>query len=320
MPKVSVLMSVYNAEVYLREAIDSVLNQSFEDFEFIIVNDGSTDGSEDIISSYNDERIIYVNNVVNHGLIYSLNTGLNIAKGKYLARMDADDICYPERLGIQYDFMENNRNVTVCGSNAHYFGDGIQEYLRIMPANKKSIGVYSLFKCPFIHPTVFIRLDGFHYRYEPFFVGAEDYALWQDVIKNHDLHNIQKALIKYRIVANSVTRVEQKKVLNRFEVLKSILNKHYASGDLSEGSLSTLTVLSSKLFMNEIHIDMSDLESLRKEITGIRLDDGYLPLFRERYFIFLFYNRIIKFNSDYVIGFIYTCKRVLYRKLLKIDY
>ena len=116
MPKVTVLMSVYNGEKHLREAIDSILNQTFGDFEFLIINDGSTDRTADILQSYQDSRIKIIHNEKNIGLTKSLNKGLKLAKGEYLARMDADDISYPNRLEVQYEYMEKNPNVGIVGS------------------------------------------------------------------------------------------------------------------------------------------------------------------------------------------------------------
>src|SRR5690606_1184748 len=112
-----IILPAYNAEKYLAEAIESILNQSFKDFEFIIINDGSKDRTEDVILSYNDPRIVYLNNEANLGLIDKLNKGFNIARGKYIARMDADDISSPERLYIQYQFLENNPDYVICSSS-----------------------------------------------------------------------------------------------------------------------------------------------------------------------------------------------------------
>ena len=107
-PLVSVLMAVYNGEKYLLEAIESILNQTYTNFEFLIINDGSTDSTEEIILSYSDQRIRYIKNEQNLKLIASLNKGLDLAKGKYIARMDADDISLPDRLEKQVNFLERN--------------------------------------------------------------------------------------------------------------------------------------------------------------------------------------------------------------------
>ena len=131
MPKISVLMSAFNAEKYIGETIDSVLGQSFIDFEFIIINDGSTDQTEVIIKKYNDERIRYFYQE-NSGLSKALNFGLKISEGDYIARIDADDLCYRNRLEIQLEFMENNPDYVVCGS-----------YTDVIDENGKFIYQYS---------------------------------------------------------------------------------------------------------------------------------------------------------------------------------
>jgi len=115
-PAVSVVMPVYNGEKYLRESIDSILNQTYTDYEFIIVNDGSNDKTEEIILSYNDNRIRYIKNEKNLQIVKSLNRGIELAKGRYIARMDADDISLPRRFEKQITFMENNLEIGVCGT------------------------------------------------------------------------------------------------------------------------------------------------------------------------------------------------------------
>ena len=114
--QLSVVMPVYNAEKYLSEAIESILQQSFEDFEFLIINDGSTDRSKDIVLQYDDPRIIYVENDSNMGLIATLNRGIKLARGLFLARMDADDISVKDRFAKQIAFLKNNPNYRLCGS------------------------------------------------------------------------------------------------------------------------------------------------------------------------------------------------------------
>ena len=114
--KATVLMPVYNAEKYVAEAIDSILNQTFNDFEFLIINDGSTDNSLDIIKSYDDPRITIINNETNLGLSHTLNKGIELARGEYIIRMDADDISLSIRLEKQIEFMDSNQHIGICGS------------------------------------------------------------------------------------------------------------------------------------------------------------------------------------------------------------
>ena len=115
--ELSVILPVYNAQNYIREAIDSILSQTYKDFELIVINDGSTDESVKIIQSYTDKRIVFVNNTQNVGLIKTLNIGLKLAKGKFIARMDADDIALPERFQLQLNKFESNKNLIVVSSD-----------------------------------------------------------------------------------------------------------------------------------------------------------------------------------------------------------
>ena len=156
-PKISVIMSVFNSEKYLKEAVDSILEQTFTDFEFIITDDCSTDSSLAILEEYakKDNRIILLKNSENIGLTKNLNKMIDIAKGKYIARMDADDISLPKRFQIQYNFMEENSDIGVCGSNIGHIGtlDKVSNH----PLNHNEIKIGLLFKCVMMHPTIVVR-------------------------------------------------------------------------------------------------------------------------------------------------------------------
>jgi glycosyltransferase involved in cell wall biosynthesis len=127
-PEISVLMSVYNAEQYLEKAIESILNQSFKNFEFLIINDASDDNSLNIINRFQDHRLHVYSNPVNLGLANSLNKGINLSQGKYIARMDADDIAVLSRLAIQYTFLEKNPHIDICGASVRLINES-GEYL-----------------------------------------------------------------------------------------------------------------------------------------------------------------------------------------------
>ena len=123
MPKISVIMPAYNAEKYIKEAIDSILSQTFQDFELIVLNDCSKDSTEQIILSYTDDRVVYLKNEVNMGVAATLNRGLAVAGGEYIARMDADDISHPERFRKQARYLDAHPEVAVLGSNLECFND-----------------------------------------------------------------------------------------------------------------------------------------------------------------------------------------------------
>ena len=225
--KISVVMSVYNGDKYLKESIQSILNQTFKEFELIIINDGSIDKSEDIIKEFSDNRIIYLKNKKNKGLIYSLNYGLSKAKGKYIARMDADDICYLNRFEVQYRYLEENLDVYLVGGQAKNFSLDKKEKMTKMPLEYERIKEKILFSNPFIHPTVMFRREiydnGFFYNSD--LKGAEDFGLWQEIIYKYKCINLPNILIKYRVLLTSETRIYDKKIEEKINVHKKIYRR-----------------------------------------------------------------------------------------------
>lgn len=222
-PIISVIMSVYNGELYLREAIDSILNQTFTQFELIIINDGSKDNSISIIKSYNDKRIVLIDNDGNKGLIYSLNKGIEVSKGKYIARMDADDISLPERLNEQYLFLEKNNQIGVCGC----------DYTQFTSNNKsKKYAAFHLhdeilgnmfFNCSVIHPSLMIRtslLKNEFVIYNSSFSHAEDYELWSRLIFKTHFSAVNKLLFEYRIHNSQITQIHNSKQANNANVVR----------------------------------------------------------------------------------------------------
>lgn len=205
--KISVIMPVYNGEKYLNEAIDSILNQTFKDFEFIIINDCSSDNTDDIIKSYKDDRIVYLVNEKNLGISDTLNRGFSVAKGEYVARMDSDDIALPDRFEKQVAYLDANQNVGVCGSNAIVFSED-NEYITTLPVEHKDIFFELYFSSQLIHPTVMIRknvLDSLDCLYDRSWNGREDYELWTRLIQITKFHNIKQPLLRYRVHSSQIT-------------------------------------------------------------------------------------------------------------------
>lgn len=207
-PLVTVLMSVYNGEKYLIEAIESILNQTFNDFEFLIINDGSMDRSRDIIISYKDPRIRLVDNEENIGLTRSLNKGIAESRGKYIARMDADDISMPERLEKQVAYMEEHCEIAVCGTWGIVKEDERNWEAR-MPVTHDDIFISLIGGNALIHTSVIIRRDlvlevGF---YDEKLMFAQDYGLWfKFIAKGYKLNNIPEFLIQYNYHSNSISK------------------------------------------------------------------------------------------------------------------
>jgi len=181
-PKVTVLMSVYNGERYLKEAVDSILRQTFEDFEFLIINDGCSYKATEIINSYNDSRMRIINNQKNIGLSKSLNKGLAIARGNYIARMDADDISLPGRLAKQVNFLETHQDVDVLGSAVQIIGDDEKPSIICQfPTVHGYIKWCLYFYNPIPHPTVMMRRQALERAggYSSSMIYAQDYDLWR---------------------------------------------------------------------------------------------------------------------------------------------
>ncbi len=203
-PYVTVLMPVYNGEKYLKEAIDSILNQTFTDFEFLIVNDSSIDRSVNIIESYKDSRIHLVHNKVRRGLPIALNRGIDLARGNYIARMDCDDISLPDRLAKQVNFMDTHPQIGVAGTWIEHFGanHAIIKFATDPEVIRCSLlfGNYHL-----AHPTIimrkaYIKANNLYYnpslKYSQY---TEDTELWNRCCNYFLLSNVPEVLLKYRI-------------------------------------------------------------------------------------------------------------------------
>lgn len=200
MTAVSVVMPVYNGALYLKEAIESVLNQTFGDFEFIIVNDGSTDESAAIIQEYEkrDPRIICIDRKENKKLAYSLNEGLKAAKGKYIARMDCDDICLPDRFEKQYTYLEDHPDISIVGSSFHTFSSGGSGKDIFRASNSLVLAYKFISDTQFCHPSVMFRKEiipkvGYYDETE-----AEDFAFFSRIVKQYKGSNLSEVLLHYR--------------------------------------------------------------------------------------------------------------------------
>jgi len=199
-PQVSVLMPVYNSEKYIREAIESMLNQIYTDFEFIIILDPSIDNSQAIIESYADPRIVLINNTERLGLPRSLNHGLAISRGEFVARMDADDISLPERLEKQVAFMNMHSEIGVCGTWIKYFGE--KNLVLAFPADDATIRCKLLFENNIAHPSVIIRRSIIvenNLFYNPAFTEVEDYEFWRRCSSYLSFANLGEILLLYRL-------------------------------------------------------------------------------------------------------------------------
>lgn len=199
MPTISVIMPFLNAEAWIEQALESLLRQDFRDYEIIAVDDGSTDSGTGIVerAAKHDPRIIMLRNASNQGIVHCLNKGLDAARGSFIARMDADDICHPRRLSRQLGFLRAS-GLDLCGSWYIEFGQGLARTVR-RPHSEQSVRAALLFQNPFCHPTVMARrevFEKFHYRHE--YRHAEDYDLWARACGEFRAANVPEALLRYR--------------------------------------------------------------------------------------------------------------------------
>lgn len=200
-PKVSVVMPVYNGDRYLAKAVESILTQTFTDFEFMVIDDGSTDASVEIIKSYRDPRIRFIQNTANAGVTKSLNQGLALAAGEYIARMDADDVSLQTRLAKQVAFMDAHPQVGVCGSWVEIIGTTAGDIWRY-PEDPDTIQCRLLFESALAHPSVIMRRALFEKAglcYDPSYPYAQDYELWVRAVKCFRAVNLPEVLLHHRL-------------------------------------------------------------------------------------------------------------------------
>lgn len=256
-------MPVYNAEQYLARAIDSIIAQTFKDWELILIDDGSRDDIMSVLSIYDDERIYYVKNPVNMGLIKTLNRGIDYCESEYIARMDADDIAHPDRLKHQVDFMDKHPQHLMCGTNAVVIDNNEQETGRIRNLTGNNfLQINLLFSPPFVHPSVIIRTEILQAnRYDERYKHVEDYELWCRIARIGKVANIGKALLLYRWHDSNVS------VLN--SEAQDILKDKIIANELSRFDLEPTE---EELYCHKITFNLYQLGK-KKDIDISRFED-----------------------------------------------
>lgn len=213
-PTVSILMPVYKTAPFLREAMDSMLSQTFTDFELIVLNDCSPDNAEEILDEYNDPRIVRYLGKENVGLANVLNVGMQMAKGKYIARMDSDDISSPNRLEVQIDYLERHPDIDLCSCGMNLFGAMEDQWIR--ESDFETVRINALFFSPVLHASSVWKRDTFEMlglRFRQEMVPAEDYDLWCRALSGGlRLVNIPYCMYQYRIHPNQATGNMEKRL------------------------------------------------------------------------------------------------------------
>ncbi|OKP83864.1 glycosyltransferase [Paenibacillus sp. P32E] len=208
MTKISVLMPVFNMAPYIEESICSILTQTYTDFELLIMDDGSTDGTLDIIRKFDDRRIKLITHSRNVGLIETLNQGIDLCTGEYIARMDGDDIALPHRFERQVNYMDIHKDCGVCGSQVYLLG---LDAITTKPLHHEEIRCWQLFQCTIVHPTVMIRksvLEDHGIKYLNY-VHAEDYEIWNRLSAVTQVVNLPEVLLMYRQHSNQISNTHQ---------------------------------------------------------------------------------------------------------------
>lgn len=243
--KISVVMPVYNGERFLEESINSILNQTFKDFEFIIINDGSTDKTLKILKKFQkkDKRIILINNKKNSGTSKSLNIGLEKAKGKYVACFCADDLSHRKRLEVEFNYLEKNSHIFLIGTSGIYIDENGREIRRFRKYDNYKLLAWRLRKsCSILFPSIMFRnkLKDENIYFDSNFAPADDYNLYFELLKHRkNLTNIPPFLVKIRVHNKSMSILKNKKqeeardkIIRKFAELKdttSFITKAYYS-------------------------------------------------------------------------------------------
>lgn len=246
-PRVSVILPVYNGEKYLRESIDSVLAQSFEEFELIIVNDGSRDSSGEIAQQYQDSRVIY-REQKNQGLAATLNNGAKLAKGEYLARQDQDDLSLPERLTRQVAFMDAHPDCAVLGTWSQVWVEDRSTDRTLRHAtDNDTLQCDVLFDSPFVHSSVLMRRSSFEtvggYTTDRDRQPPEDFELWSRMARKYELANLSEVLHVYREVAGSMSRIEVNPFLDKVVMISGENIAACLGVDVSDPTVAVLAEL-----------------------------------------------------------------------------
>ncbi|RKQ34301.1 glycosyltransferase family 2 protein [Oceanobacillus halophilus] len=287
-PLVTVFIPVYNSERYIEEAITSIIRQTYDHLEILIIDDGSTDQSVEIIKRFEDSRIRFLQNKENKGIPYTRNVGLREANGKYLAVMDADDIAVKYRIEKQVGYLERNRNVDAVGSYYKEFGRKINKVVSSNLKTSAELKTGLIFINRIGNPTSMIRMETVHkyqLRYNEHYFVAQDYDMWVQLSKIGHLHIIPEVLLHYRMGHANITKNSNvKKMDQRKKILDSIHQDilSYYTFELTQQEVSVFCA-----FFNDIHgltIDHHTITLLPIVLRKMEEQNRQYQLFEERLF------------------------------------
>lgn len=258
-PGISVVMPTYNAGRFLSEAVESILAQTFDDFEFVIVDDCSTDGSGDLLRAYaaRDSRIRLLRNDVNVDFVRSRNRGIAAARGSFIANMDSDDIALPNRLSAQYNFMRANRDVGVCGATVILIdGDGRNVGIRRYRTDDRGLRARMFLFNPFAQPVTMIRRDALDAvgLYNPDHILADDLDLWFRIGRHYRFANLDAPLLKYRVHPGSATGSRLRDMQRAVARVRAIARREYGYRPSTIGRVGALIARCSEIVPSQQRI------------------------------------------------------------------
>lgn len=275
-PTVSVILPVYNCELYIYDAVQSILNQSFTNFELIIIDDCSTDATVAIINSFKDSRIRLIVKEKNSGYTDSLNYAITICKGDFIARMDGDDISLPERFQKQVDFLNANKDVIMCGTGIQIMDS---DKILFHPSSHDDIKVKLCFSNAFFHPTVMFKKDALvEHNYDKNFEPAEDYDLWTRLIFKGKLSNIKEVLLQYRVHPNQISNYK-----NEIQQKASTISQLRMFQVLFDNQILDMELFK-KAFKYKPTGEIPDLKSTLDFFNQIKFKNRLLKIYKEKNF------------------------------------
>jgi glycosyltransferase involved in cell wall biosynthesis len=295
-PLVSVVMPLYNTALYVSESIQSILNQTYQNIELIIVNDGSTDNSEEVALSFSDSRIKYYRNEENRKIVYTRNRAIELAQGEYIAFLDSDDISSPERIKLQVDFLENNAKYGFVGSNIQNITlDEIVEPVLDFPSDNDLIRCIMLFRNTFCASAVMFRREAIvGEKFDPEFPVAEDYDIYLRILdKGWLCTNLKTALTFYRIHGQNIT-LTKKQLLDEkdIQLLKRQLDKlalKYTDEELRYYFLLGKIDVA-EYYIEYLRYNFYDVNELLSKIVFANINSGFLNNNTLIVFLFKYWN------------------------------
>ena len=306
--KVTILLPAYNAALYLRDSLDSIMRQAFKDFDVLLIDDGSMDDTSKIAIEYSniDRRIKYYKNEKNIGLIKTLNKGLSLAKGEYIVRMDADDIMFDDRLYKQVKYMDSNPECFVCGGQMEYIG-GLTGMAPILPQKYEDLLYLSLINCHLYHPTTIIRnsaIKQFGLKYNDSYKHAEDYKFWSDIIFSHpnSIANIKDVVLFYRISNNQITA----KYSDEQDLISKIVRRENVQHVLVPYGIKLPEVVNCEIIekvsslIRKEHIDAAEILTLVLCMLYMSMENSYVRI--KHFILSKDYSLFVKNSSRIKLG------------------